>query len=113
MSLHEHIAFGSLRAGPRLQWFNIVRELASNALTLRRDEVYTLMSQAAWQIGEFTDGVREWHIDLEVENFGLRLYELCSDILRNIEVNWLEAGAVKIMGSSFQLLPSFSADIRL
>jgi hypothetical protein len=98
MSLHEHIAFGSLRAGPRLQWMSILRELSSNALTLRRDEVYTLMCQAAWQIGELTNDQRSWHLDLSNEQFGLRLVEVCSAVCETSKMNWLEAGSMKVLG---------------
>jgi hypothetical protein len=51
LSPHEYMAFSSLRSGPRLQWLNIARELSSPSLSFRREEVHTLITQAAWQLG--------------------------------------------------------------
>ena len=52
LSLHEFIAFGSLRAdGERVQWLNIKRELAASNLNLKTEAVCTLFTQAAWQAG--------------------------------------------------------------
>ena len=52
LTLHEFIAFGSLRAdGERMQWLNIKRELAASNLNLKTEAVCTLMTQAAWQAG--------------------------------------------------------------
>jgi hypothetical protein len=48
---HEFMSFSGLRSGPRLQWLNIARELASPYLSFRREEVHTLITQAAWQLG--------------------------------------------------------------
>jgi hypothetical protein len=80
-----------------------VRELASNTLSLRRREVDALLSQAAWQIGELDqDGNdRECHVDLQDEDFGLRLIDVCSTTLRHAELNWLEVGSVKVLGELF------------
>ena len=51
INLHEFLAFSGLRCGPRLQWFNIAREVASPSLSFSREEVHTLVTQAAWQLG--------------------------------------------------------------
>lgn len=51
MSIHEFIAFASLRAGDRIQWLNILLALATPDLTMNCEEVGTLISQAAWQVG--------------------------------------------------------------
>lgn len=52
LSLHEFLAFGSLRAdGECLQWLNIKRELSASSLNLNAEEVSTLLTQAAWQAG--------------------------------------------------------------
>jgi hypothetical protein len=48
ITLHEFLAFSGLRSGPRLQWLNIARELASPYLSFRLGEVHTLVTQAAW-----------------------------------------------------------------
>ncbi|KAI9709022.1 MAG: hypothetical protein M1828_002556 [Chrysothrix sp. TS-e1954] len=51
LNLHEYYSFGTLRAGHRLQWFNILRELTSGSLDFSRLEVNFLVTQAAWQVG--------------------------------------------------------------
>ncbi|KAF8256569.1 hypothetical protein EI94DRAFT_1821920 [Lactarius quietus] len=79
-----------VRSGPRLQWPNIARELSSLSLSFRREEVHTLITQAAWQIGPLSDGVREWHIDLEIPSFGSTLLHELECLLERVEANWLE-----------------------
>ena len=70
LNLHEYMAFSGLRSGALLQWLNIAREMASSSLTFRREEVHTLITQAALQLGPLSDGVREWHEDLGHLEFG-------------------------------------------
>jgi hypothetical protein len=101
LSIHEHQAFGSLRSGPLLQWPNILRELASNALSFRREEVYTLVTQAAWQVGSlYGSNSRIWHEGLEDEGFGARLVQVCREMLVNVRANWTEGGTIKLLGAS-------------
>jgi hypothetical protein len=99
LSPHEYMAFSSLRSGPRLQWLNIARELASPLLSFRREEVHTLITQAAWQLGPLVDGVREWHIDLEIPSFGWTLLRELESLLERIEANWLEEVTVRTIGT--------------
>ncbi|KAG0693269.1 hypothetical protein DFH29DRAFT_985528 [Suillus ampliporus] len=49
MTIHEFIAFGALRSGPRLQWMNVLRELRARTLNFRREEVHLLFAQAISQ----------------------------------------------------------------
>ncbi len=57
LSLHEFIAFGSLRAdGERVQWLNIKRELGASNLNLNTEAACTLIKQAAWQAGSKETG---------------------------------------------------------
>ncbi|KAF8597353.1 hypothetical protein BDV93DRAFT_596776 [Ceratobasidium sp. AG-I] len=97
LSLHEHIAFGTLRAGPYLQWMNILRGLEENCLTFSHEEVNILHGQAAWQIGPLsTDGqVREWHLDLADANYGRLLIAQSLDMVRRVKANWLESASVR------------------
>jgi hypothetical protein len=90
LSPHEYMAFSSLRSGPRLQWLNIARELASPSLSFRREEVHTLITQAAWQLGPLAEGVREWHSDLGIPRFGWTLLHELDGLLERMEANWLE-----------------------
>ena len=100
ISLHEFLAFSGLRSGPRLQWLNIARELASTNLSFRREEVHTLVTQAAWQLGPLSDGVREWHIDISVPSFGNTLMRELESLLEKIRANWLEEVTVRTIGTS-------------
>ncbi|KAI0283264.1 hypothetical protein BC826DRAFT_1110222 [Russula brevipes] len=107
ISLHEFIAFAGLRSGPRLQWLNIARELASPFLSFRREEVHTLITQAAWQLGPLVDGVREWHVDLNISSFGKVLLGELESLLQKIKANWLEEVTVRtIVLISSRLLAS-------
>ena len=98
ISLHEFIAFSGLRSGPRLQWLNIARELASPSLSFRREEVHTLITQAAWQLGPLSDGVREWHIDLGLSSFGNALLRELESLLQTIKASWLEEVSLRTIG---------------
>ena len=100
ISLHEFLAFSGLRSGPRLQWLNIARELASPYLSFRREEVHALVTQAAWQLGPLLDGVREWHIDLSAPSFGNALLRELESLLEKIKANWLEEVTVRTIGTS-------------
>ncbi|KAH8992967.1 hypothetical protein EDB92DRAFT_1796839 [Lactarius akahatsu] len=92
---HEYLAFSGLRSGPRLQWLNIARELSSPSLSFRREEIHTLITQAAWNLGPLSDGVREWHADLSVPSFGWTLLRELEGLLGRIEANWLEEVTVR------------------
>jgi hypothetical protein len=102
LSMHEQLAFSNLRCGPRLQWKNIARELRLNVLTFSREEVHTLITQAAWQIGPLSDDrvTREWHFELGVPDFGLVLIREAKDLLSRVEANWTEGTTVKSISVS-------------
>jgi len=102
LSIHEYIAFSALRSGPRLQWLNIARELSSTSLSFRSQEVHMLITQAAWQLGPLSDGVREWHTDLDIPSFGRTLLFELNSLLGRIEGNWLEEATIRIIGMSLQ-----------
>jgi hypothetical protein len=81
-----------------LQWPNIARELASLFLTFRLEEVHTLVTQAAWQLGPLSDDVREWHIDLGISNFGNALLGELESFLGRIKASWLEEVSARTIG---------------
>src|SRR5216683_8302830 len=123
INLHEFIAFSGLRSSPRLQWLNIARELASPSLLFNREEVHTLITQAAWQIGPLSNGVREWHLDLGLSSFGNVLLGELDSVLTKIKANWQEDVTVRTIGasdgseptlvssiSSYYLQPTFGLD---
>jgi hypothetical protein len=98
INLHEFIAFAGLRSSPRLQWLNIVREIASPSLSFRLEEVHTLITQAAWQLGPLSDSAREWHIDLGISGFGNVLLRELESLLERVKANWLEEVTVRTIG---------------
>ena len=106
LNMHEQLAFSNLRCGSQLQWKNIARELRANILTFSREEVHSLITQVAWQIGPLSnDGsTREWHFELGVSDFGLVLIQEAKDLLSRIEANWMEGTTVK----SISMSPLFS-----
>jgi hypothetical protein len=97
ISLHEHYAFGTLRAGHRLQWRNMARELVTRILNFSRSATYTLYAQAAWQVGPLGDGgvSRESHADLEEEEFGTALLNALTEYTETAEGNWQGANALR------------------
>lgn len=107
LSLHEYLAFGSLRSGPFLQWLNIARELRADVLSFHREEVHVLVTQAAWHIGplgeQSDDGRRVWHRELEDTSFGLVLTRECQALLSRIKSNWLEGVSVRTLSKIYSL----------
>jgi hypothetical protein len=108
INLHEFLAFSGLRSGPRLQWLNLTRELASPFLSFRREEVHTLITQVAWQLGPLADSVREWHLDLSISSFGNALVQELECLLENIKANWLEEVTARTIGAPINLTPFLS-----
>ncbi|KAF7977108.1 hypothetical protein HWV62_4707 [Athelia sp. TMB] len=111
LSLHEYAAYAGLRAGPRLQWLNIARELHTGALTFRREEVFILLTQAVWEIGPLVDEAREWHEELQNAQFASVLLRELSNLLVTIQDNWAEVTSARILTTlSSRLLASISND---
>ena len=102
LSMHEQLAFSNLRCGSRLQWMNIARELRANILSFSREEVHSLITQAAWQIGPLSDDglTRKWHVELGLSSFGQLLAREAMDLLLRIEANWMEATTIKSISMS-------------
>ncbi|KAH8992975.1 hypothetical protein EDB92DRAFT_2086709 [Lactarius akahatsu] len=107
---HEYLAFAGLRSGPRLQWLDIVRELPLPSLSFCRDEVHTLITQAAWHLGPLSDGVREWHTDLGISSFGWTLLHELEGLLGRIEANWLEEVTIRTIALITSRLLSSTGD---
>ncbi|KAL0567315.1 hypothetical protein V5O48_014676, partial [Marasmius crinis-equi] len=97
LSLHEYIAFGSLRAGERLQWLNILRELRARILTFFQDAVEMLITQAALQMGPLSDGCWEWHEELCDPVFQVALLDELRDLKESIRPNWSNVSSMRII----------------
>ncbi|KAG1894568.1 uncharacterized protein F5891DRAFT_1255076 [Suillus fuscotomentosus] len=92
VTIHEFIAFGTLRSGPHLQWMNVLRELHARTLNFRREEIHLLLAQAVSQAGPFSsnDGLI-WHEDLNSVPFLIALLGELEELMASVEGNWLEA----------------------
>jgi hypothetical protein len=96
LNLHEYYAFGTLRSGPRIQWLNIAREVAARMLSFHREEVQSLLVQAAFQIGPLNgQDSREWHLELKSSNFGVVLLSELDGLFNSIRQNWLKVVSVQ------------------
>lgn len=89
---HEYLAFSSLRAGERIQWLNIIRELGSADLSFNATAVHVLIRQAALQAGSRAvhTVLREAHKPFKDPKFCARLVGLLGSHLSNITSNWKE-----------------------
>ncbi|OMP85161.1 hypothetical protein BK809_0000260 [Diplodia seriata] len=92
ITAHEFLAFSSLRAGERIQWLNIIRELGSADLSFNAAEVHVLIRQAALQAGSRAENtvLREAHVPFEDPTFCAKLIGLLDGHLSNITSNWRE-----------------------
>lgn len=89
LSLHEYVAFGSLRAdGEQTQWLNICRELQASNLSWNTEAVCTLVRQSAWQVGTAGDTwLRKAHCVFKRPQFRTKLLSSLSRMLASIEAN--------------------------
>ena len=86
LTLHELIAFGSLRAdGEQTQWLNIRRELEASNLTLNTEAVCILITQAAIQAGsKGSTLLRLTHVIFESASFCAGLVDTAHSLLASI-----------------------------
>ncbi|KAI5778711.1 hypothetical protein EDC01DRAFT_673091 [Geopyxis carbonaria] len=91
ITLHEFYAFGSLRAGHRLQWSNIARELRVRCLSFGEIPVAMLIIQSILQSGPMDayDFRRESHACLKYPAFCHAILEEIEDLWKTIQQNWL------------------------
>ena len=90
ITLHEHEAFGHIRAGHKLQWRNMLRELRSGILNISHKDVYILFLQAMWQAGpksKDNEWRRESHVDGGEVAFGLEAVHEIEAVLDSIQDN--------------------------
>jgi len=91
LDLREYVAFGSLRAGERLQWLNMLRELGCSNLNHNALPVNMLFHQAACEAGTHDGKVlRTAHAVFGDASFCMRLISVLQRLLTSIETNWNE-----------------------
>ena len=117
LTAHEFYAFGDLRAGERIQLYNIARELASAVLNFTHEEVLLLFQQAIWQAGSSLPGIawRQAHAPLAERPFTKDLLSVMKETFTKHETNWQGTNAVRLMAVLTQRLLSLSPheDIRI
>ncbi|EXJ94001.1 hypothetical protein A1O1_02394 [Capronia coronata CBS 617.96] len=101
MGPHEHVLFGSLRSGERLQWMTILTMLTSAEIDLNSTSTSILLTHAMSQVG--TAGVsapeylRESQQDLAVGSFCHALLNALESSFAGIEANWKEVTAASVV----------------
>jgi len=91
ITLHDYEAFGHLRAGHKLQWRNMLKELRRGILSISDQDVHILFLQALWQAeakSKSNAWRREAHADAAESAFGLEALEEMRDFLDKIKDNW-------------------------
>ncbi|KAL2413203.1 hypothetical protein ABEF95_002207 [Exophiala dermatitidis] len=101
MSPHEHVIFGSLRSGERLQWINILAMLTSTEIDLNASVTATLVMYAMSQVGT-TGGrkpqyLRQSQNDLSIPSFCQSLLQALETNFSKIQANWKEAVAASVL----------------
>lgn len=99
ISMHEYVAFGSLRAGERLQWMNLLCGLMSCDINWNGSAVVMMVRQLCFQAGSrsCTVALREPHVDLNDHHFCAKLSEVLCSTLRRIESNWKESNTGRVL----------------
>lgn len=89
LSIHEYIAFGSLRAdGEKTQWLNICDELRASTLSWNTESVCSLIKQSAWQACSIgTTTLRTAHKLFESIEFTTALLSNLEDVVESIQAN--------------------------
>ncbi|KAH0338328.1 hypothetical protein KCU81_g7698, partial [Aureobasidium melanogenum] len=86
---NEFLSFGNLRAGERIQWINILRELGCTNLDFTHPAVTTAILQAAWEAGSpSNDILRNAHAEFASPLFCSKLLSMLHRRLIAIENNW-------------------------
>ncbi|KAL4786734.1 hypothetical protein BJX76DRAFT_365229 [Aspergillus varians] len=92
ITLQEMSTFGHLRSGEHLQWYNMIRELASPFLSTNKESVHKLFCQAAWELGSSNTETRRRnaHVFFEELSSVNKLLKSLEDRLSSISTNWNE-----------------------
>ncbi|KAK5056802.1 hypothetical protein LTR84_012334 [Exophiala bonariae] len=96
MSPHEHVLFGSLRSGERLQLINILAMVMSSEADINSVSTAVLATHAIWHVGKrdlqrLSGYLRESQLDLLNESFCDALLSAVDARFSSIEANWKEA----------------------
>jgi hypothetical protein len=90
LPISEYIAYGQLRSGTRIQWWNIMRAIRSQSLTFSAPSVTNLVLQSIWQAECMGDAgsYREAHYDLQDQGFGFDVASELISVVQRLGSNW-------------------------
>ena len=102
MTPHEHVLFGSLRAGERLQFINVLAMVMSSAANLNSKATSTLVLQAISQVGrressQLSPFMRSSQLDLLNNTFCESLKTAIEARFSSIETNWKQTTAAGVL----------------
>ncbi|KAI1100553.1 hypothetical protein F4804DRAFT_348467 [Jackrogersella minutella] len=117
LSLEEYKALTSLPLGYRIQWQNILVQLALPSVDFRKQETVLVILQCIFQAGPCVNGnvLRDSHSILDNEHFSHALLISLYEALHRIEENWQSFQAVGVLVSMARRLLSLTPaeDMRL
>ena len=116
ITLHDYEAFGHLRAGHKLQWRNILRELRRQIISTSNHDVHVLFLQAIWQAGPRAQNQtwrREAHRDLTEKAFLEDVHSEISKLLNGIEHSWNRAYACGVLSTIAARIISVANDVEI
>ncbi|GAW18489.1 hypothetical protein ANO14919_079650 [Xylariales sp. No.14919] len=112
LDLEEYKALASLPLGFRIEWQNILVQLASPVVDFSKDDTLRFVLQCSLQAGP-PDGkgvLRGSHIILSDGRFAARLLDEISSLIRRIQENWQSANALCVAISLLDRVASLAAN---
>ncbi|KEF51502.1 uncharacterized protein A1O9_12419 [Exophiala aquamarina CBS 119918] len=102
MTPHQHVLFGSLRAGEKLQFINILAMVMSSEADINSTSTAILVSQAVSQVGKrepphLSSCLRDSQLDLLNKTFCESLIFAIEARFYTIEANWKETTAAGVL----------------
>ena len=98
LTLHEFDAYGNLRSGTSIQWYNILRELTQPNLSWKEIGVYNLVFQAVHQVECQAEAsvLRQAHYVFEDHHFCEALNRVLDIFVDRVQANWNEVNCIAI-----------------
>ena len=112
MSLGEYKELATLALGTRIQWLNILLQLAAPCVDLRKSETVLAVWQCIYQAGPVADGcssLRESHAIAGEHNVATKFLEVLYEALQRIKGNWESAQALSIFATTATRVLSLSS----
>lgn len=96
ISLKEFRAFGTVPGGDRLQWLNVLRELAAPGVDFSKPDTRVLILQVIHQAGRPLENTTERtaHAVLRNKDFCFKVMDQLRENLRLVEENWESSDAL-------------------